>query len=630
MAFLITCPTHLPFGTNPHGRKKFKALEFHVQNIGGHPIGGDVSIEVQIDAGHIAFRADYLSMLVGTKWEWAKSTDGNSVHSTVFSLALGETRIFKAFVAIGKSHGGGSDSTPIGSHSGKLRVRLSGGGLADSIVDLDGAIAAASPTRLAIVLDRSESMAQLTSANVSRSQRMKESALVCLPFLNNADQLAIVDFDAAANVRIPIGPLSGTIGGVTRRALAQALLSEPGVASATASSSGAGNGAEPNTSIREGVLRTNAELGGATPRNALLLSDGVNNLSTTVDLPPGVTWSAVGIADKLSFHEKVVSTQNLNNVAGIGRVLTWTEATGPFRLEKYVTQALLGILGSGILLDPDGTLSSSHAHVFDFDVTEADETFDIVAFCERPELLHVAVAPSEKLHGGCQDSIDETLPVLSPLCEEDRLPKHKVRRDESYYQSSKRQPPGKEDESECDSADDSPDRVGHRVFVHRVSSLPTDSHRPSRLSVRLAAPELKGKQGLPYTLLVATQSDLKLDAALHSDDLYVGAELLFSAVLTQFEQRLSDRVAVTVLVLYPDGDTQTYDMEQTRPGRFELRVPTLRPGSYEARFIARGRSLLGRPFRRESLQTVTILPAAARLDPPPAPASPSHRDQTCE
>jgi hypothetical protein len=149
---------------------------------------------------------------------------------------------------------------------------------------------------------------------------------------------------------------------------------------------------------------------------------------------------------------------------------------------------------------------------------------------------------------------------------------------------------------------------------------------PDRLALRLIAPSLAPGKSLPYTLLVATQSDLKLDAELHASDLYVGTKLLFSALLTQFGRPLRKDIAVTVELRHPDGDLQHHTLSDSQePGRFGLRLETLRPGHYEARFIARGRSLFGRRFRREALRTILILPESARLDPeletPPTPAS---------
>jgi len=592
-------PDPFDFGDVPESRLMFKGLKFKARDNFAAPAGGSgLIVEIAPQGALGAF-----TLQGGSGWT---PVAGGAFRSAAFSLSAGGFKDFEFFISVQK--------TGLGPTAATIVVRVINSGQPDKIVDLDANIVVEPLTRLALVLDRSLSMANATTSS-TRTLRMREAAEVCLPLLNDLDELALVAFNNVGASPVAIGPLDGNIGGITRREKSSDVLQDTSAGSPLTPTA--------QTSILCGVQQSHVELGAPGIRHALYLSDGLNDIGSTTGLPtlPGEQRYAVGLVDGMGALDQLRAKTHLGNVAGSNAILLWKEtADAAFKLEKYVTQVVLGATGSSVLLDPDATLTKDRAHEYEVTLTEADHSFDVICLSEKPELLRVRVEPVRGRPHGNFLTHDGT-PTSDVANDKDREYDDKCCREEEQRRKERRDKCGPEQEGRKPLRHFEPS-YAKRAVVYRLAAFANDAQRPTRYVVRITAP--RSKERLPYSLVVASKSDLKLDAQLHASDLYVGSELLFSAVVTQFERTLKDNVQVEVELMHPDGDVQKHRLEQTRPGRFTLRIPTFRPGIYEARFIARGESLFGAPFRRELLATEHILPASVRLghfDLAAAPAS---------
>lgn len=572
----IVCDSSLNFGDVPEGRKKSMVLPVTIHH-GGATTNRTVTVtlsngEFSLEPGIGGWVAG-----VGTLTKEITLTGTPLLLKVGVSLSSGAGRLL-----------------PVET----ITIQIDGG-VPVKTVTLNARVILPQPIRLVLALDRSGSMG--LPLVTSRSQRMRQAARALIDLMNNDDHLGLLSFNGVAATMFDLALLSSA-----RRSEIGAILNNPAASSllTTGSCSLLAAVQAANTMVTQG--------GGS--GSALFLSAGLDYVSGSAPLPSTCPRFALGIAHGHSLPENNDARLSLERVAGAGKFLLWRDAAITFSVEKYLTQTLLGIVGGGIVLDPDGVLTAGGVDAYEFDVTEADHQFDVIAFTESPGLIEMEISSAPDPADTEDQRQTEPLPFADPTQTRGKQPAENPR-------SGKCHEPGQEGKSDRVG----PLRRGERVVVQRIESLRDGDERPKRFQVKLTAPRLDKERGVPYTFLVTTQSDLKLDAELHSSDLYVGAELLFSAVLTQFNQFLRDGVRVDVALSLPDGDTQTYPLVQNQPGRFTLRLPTFRPGLYEARFIAQGRSLFGVPFRREWLATELILAASSRLDPiecttTPAPA----------
>lgn len=446
---------------------------------------------------------------------------------------------------------------------------------------------------------------------------MREALAANLPLLQNPDQVAVVSFNETATPVISLGPMGQQLppSNKTRRTLIEELLapSNPTL--------------DPHleTSIGSGVIAGRNLLDSSLPKNVLVLTDGLEDFEPLLSQigSAGETRYAIGVCAGLSSSENplgcLAATKALTRIAGYGRYLYWTgdyAGDDAFRLEKYFSQTLLEITDTSVVLDPNALIVRDDEHIFEVDVTEADHSFEFFVLSESSPALRSSIRPAE---GKSSERKDEH-PTLDASPRVERIPETDYRdqpqrssedSQDRFFEKPKPPPPPCDDDN--DEALPMETREGNRSHLHRVLSLPPTDRRPAKLSFHLRARDLKPGTSARYTLLVAAKSDLKLDAALHADGVFVGARLLLSAFVTQFGERLRENVRVYAEVLFPDGDRELHPLKEESPGRFALRLETLRPGIYEVRFIAVGRSLFRRHFRRELLRSIAILPETDRL-----------------
>jgi hypothetical protein len=297
----------------------------------------------------------------------------------------------------------------------------------------------------------------------------------------------------------------------------------------------------------------------------------------------------------LDSNRFVLAVPNRNtavyNAVGGGRCLAVADtitAVGDTRMNvrKFASQILLEATNTSIAVDPKWVLGPGEIATLDFTATELDQKTMAIAFTDRGRELDFqfmpghADAPSRQ--GGGREALQELDPEQPASGQQHTYAGvHTV--------------------------------VGDNLVLATLNITPElRKATESKFHVRVKRkPNPQDPTPLPFTLSLATDSDLTMNAQLHSSSLDVGADLLFSAVVSEAGMAPCEAKAHVELT-YPDGEVSNHDLEQGPPGRFNACLRSMRPGDYLARFLVEGETVLGTPFVREQSRALTLRPAGAR------------------
>ena len=417
---------------------------------------------------------------------------------------------------------------------------------------LSGNATPAQSVDVIFALDHTFTMGKTDASRASRLARLKAAFARGVALLRDDDTLSVATID---NFQSPAGPQ---------------LAPGPATAAQQTAATNLANGLSvdlrsPITkSIQWGIETARALSQTAT---LVILTDGVNIDSPGYVLTtPTLPTSALIIGE----NPAAIPASAATMVSSNGHyAFASAQTLGEFAIEKLLTQVLVGLGGSTFISDPEGALRPGESQSFPLHITETDRDVEVIVFSNDAQALEVRL------------DLDAQLSQSEKLAPE-------ATRAVTHYESGQIV-------------------RGEGVLITRptIPTLPDPKLTSLKVTVSRTRPGLREDAPVRFNLIVAAKTDLALDAEVSAS----GADLLFSASLTEYGQRW-DRpgTSVQVELFKPDGRTQTFGLHESTPGRFAANLSNLQAGAYTAHFIATGSSLLDqRVFQRECLKTAVVV-----------------------
>jgi hypothetical protein len=450
--------------------------------------------------------------------------------------------------------------------------------LGDVTVTLTATTIARQSNAVALVLDRSGSMADGAGGTSTKTGLLKNAVSVFNSLMLPDDEIALVSFDD--EVATPASMQSVSAGAV------------PPVL--------AGPDLDPRnlTCIGGGILQGAVELGLATHTNKsmIVLTDGVENVHPYVaELPAGTISArtyAIGFGMPADISTPVLNQITSNTHGDLIITGNITTAEQGFNLTKYFVQVLAGVSNMNVLLDPQGALFFGSEDVIPFDVTDADVYLDVIALCPVPDILDF------KLQTPSGTIIDAA--ATGPNIQ------YVVDPQVAFYRVTL--------PALADEADGS-----HAGRWKAILTLPDRKKTGKLLKKRGVAEALRSHHigdYLPYSLVAHAYSNLQFDAKLHQDSLQPGTNLTLRASLSEYDVPFTDDASVWADIATPDGDQTSIPLSIVHPGRYAASFTADLPGVYSCRVRSEGYFSGKDKFTREKTLTAATYLGDYSTSPP--------------
>ena len=435
-----------------------------------------------------------------------------------------------------------------------------------------------SDSSVALVLDRSGSMADVANSGFTKSQLLKRAVGVVHSLMQDSDEIGIARFSTDADVILPMVPKSAGLGTVLT-----------------------GTDLDPNgaTSVGDGILAGSGLINSAAatkPNKAMIvMTDGNENRAEFVNnLPAGTinqTTFAIGLGLPGQVSDPVLDQISANTGGYFLLTGDVSSDTERFTLAKYFMQILKDATLNQTIVDPAGQLLwNGNKQVIPFWVADTDVSVDVVALCAVPQAIDFRlITPSGTEITSATAGVEPNV-------------KYVIDTDVAYY----------------------------RLMLPALGSDPAGSHRgqwqavlslrspqdvlaeikkidDSRAAAALIA-ELRraAQKPVPYNLSVHTYSNLRLDTHVKQDSREPGGTASISASLWEYDLPLTRPAKVWATVAEPGGGLSTADFTDLGSGSYEFSWPLARPGSYRFLVHAEGQTTGGDPFTREKVVTAGV------------------------
>ena len=422
---------------------------------------------------------------------------------------------------------------------------------------------------VALVLDRSGSMADPAGSSSTKSTLLKNAVNVFNSLMLPNDEIALVSFDDQIAAPAPMQAVSAA---AVPPVLAGTDLDPRGL-----------------TCIGGGILEGSKQLGLATHsnRSIVVLTDGIENVHPYVgELPAGtITSRTYAIGFGLPGDVSTAVLQQITSNTHGDLIITGNISTAEqsFNLTKYFVQILAGVTNMNVLLDPQGSLFFVSKHVIPFDVTGADIYADVIALCPVPQLLDFTLeTPDGK--------------IIKPTSGGPNV-KYFVRQQVAFYRVTLPALPAAPAGS-------------HAGKWKAILALKDRTKIDNLLRSREVAAALKNNpigESLPYSLIAHAYSNLRFDAQLHQDSLKPGAIVTLEASLKQYDVPFTDDATVWAEITRPDLTRLNLKLDRASDGAYSATFTASLPGVYPCRVRAEGYFNSKDRFTREkSLTAVTF------------------------
>ena len=366
--------------------------------------------------------------------------------------------------------------------------------LGDFHVNLTATTVPRANNSVALVLDRSGSMADPAGGTATKNTLLKNAVTVFNSLMLPDDEIALVSFDDVIDTPAPMAAVS-------TNAVPPVL---------------AGTALDPRnlTCIGGGIQQGSVELGLATHSNKsmLVLTDGVENFHPYVsELPAGTITSrtyAIGLGLPGDISTAVLNQITSNTHGDLIITGNISTAEQDFNLTKYFVQVLAGVTNMNVLLDPQGSLFFGSKQVIPFAVTGADVYIDVIALCPIPQLLDFRLeTPAGEI----------IKPTSGPNVE------YFVRPQVAFYRVT----------LPALAADPAGSHGGQWKAILQLKDPATVGKLLNTRDVAAAAAGQTGNS-IPYSLVAHAYSNLQFEAGLQQTSLAPGASVNLRAVLTQY------------------------------------------------------------------------------------------------
>ncbi|MEV6279824.1 LodA/GoxA family CTQ-dependent oxidase [Nocardia sp. NPDC051832] len=511
---------------------------------------------------------------------------------------------------------------------------------------IDASTVARTTAAVALVLDRSGSMAEDRGDGQSKHHALQQAAEIFVDVMLEGDGVGLVRYNQDAQVVQPVLRLGA--GG----------LSDANRASTLGAIRGADFDPDGATSIGDGLAEGRGILDATGAdfdvRALTVLTDGNENRARYIaDVAGDLTERtyAIGLGTAQNTSAPALQTISGNN----GGYLLVTGAIGvdnTFVLQKHFLQILAGVSNAEVVLDPDGRLSPGAVHRIPFQITDADAGVDVILLSPRvsgidfrlqtpngfllepwrataePSMRYVLgsgvsyyrlVLPAQLI----PDRFDRAgtwhvlltlgAPPTEPAADggvhreialglhADPPPHpHVVPRDRNELRRRVRLA-----EQEGRAVDEPNTGVEHSELENQAAGEPSaaggeqqdQAGRGSRAVV---------DRGVPYSVIVHAYSAVSLRAEVHQTGWEPGASVRLQATVTQSGLALpAETVSVWAEVTGPDHTTATVPF--ARDGdRYTAEFAAAGTGLHRIRVRARGWTRAGVPFTRETTRTAGV------------------------
>jgi len=498
---------------------------------------------------------------------------------------------------------------------------------------IDANTVARKTAAVALVLDRSGSMAQDRGDGQTKHVSLQQAAEIFVDVMLEGDGVGLVRYDQDAQVVQEVLQLGA--GGLSDVNRSNTIVLIQGNSFDPAGATSIGDG------IFEGRQILNNAAGSYDVKALAVLTDGVENRSRYIaDVAAEINEKtyAVGLGTPQNTSAAALQTISGNN----GGFLLVTGAIGTdnrFLLQKYFLQILAGVSNAEVVLDPEGQLVPGAVHRIPFHLTEADAGVDVILLSpyvtavdfrlqtpnglilepwramSEPAMRYVLsrgvsyyrlVLPTQLMadrfdQGGTWHALLTIgRPRLKPSGDNEQGIDTSIARGLHASQAARlraQQRLGMMTEQQRSFAIAQGVGAGASSFATAVAGPTT--HEPA------GASSTGGRRTLPYSLIVHSYSNVSLRAELHQGGYELGARISVQATLTQSGVPLRGDGVVWGELTRPDGSQAALAFRPGEPGSYAAEFVAGSTGVHKLRVRARGRTRKGMPFTRE--QTLTAV-----------------------
>jgi hypothetical protein len=450
--------------------------------------------------------------------------------------------------------------------------------LGDYSVTVTGTTEPRENNAVALVLDRSGSMAANAGGTSTRSQLLVNAIGVFRDLMQPNDEVAVVTFDDVVDAPIGMQTVSGapafdTVDLTPRN----------------------------ETWIGGGILEGAAQLTAATHTNKsmIVLTDGNQNVHPYIDeLPAGtVTNRTYAIGFGLPGQ---VSDEALNDITSntdgdliiTGNISTEEQR---FNLTKYFVQMLVGVTNSDIILDPNGKLYFGSKDVIPFKISDADVYVDAIALCPIPQYLDfVLETPGGQLIK--PSSVEPNVKYImgrQVICYRMVLP------------------------ALASDAAGSHGGTWKAILALKGREEIAKLMRNQEFAATAVSPRVD--KYLPYSFIVHATSNVRLKAWKVQKSFGPGSDVQLYAALTAYDVPMNTAAGVWAEVTTPDQTTSVLKLERRGEGIYTSSFITSKAGVYKFRIRAEGYTQKGLAFTREKTLTAGVYYGGHGQSPPDRP-----------
>jgi hypothetical protein len=451
--------------------------------------------------------------------------------------------------------------------------------LGDFHVDLTATTVARENNAVALVLDRSGSMADPAGGTNTKSTLLGNAIQVFRDLMLPNDEVAVVTFDDVVATPISMQQVSGA----------------PAFSSVDITPRN-------TTWIGGGIQQGAVQLAAAalTNRSMIVLTDGNENVHPYIgEIDPALLTNrtyAIGFGLPGTVSDAALNQITSNTHGDL--IITGEISTDEqrFNLTKYFVQLLAGVTKMDVILDPQGNLFLGSRQVIPFQLSDADVYADIIVLCPVPKLLDFSLeTPDGK--------------IIKPATAAPNV-KYILGQQVVYYRVV----------LPALAADIAGSHAGQWkaiLSIKRGGDIRKLSNDKGVLeNVRASA--LRGS--LPYSFVVHSYSNLNLSAYKYQESLKPGAAVTLFASVKEYDVPLQNDAAVWAQVTNPDQETFDLKLVRVTAATYSTSFKTSQPGVYLCRVKAEGLTSKGTAFTREQTMTAGIYYGNYDPVPPARPA----------
>jgi hypothetical protein len=452
--------------------------------------------------------------------------------------------------------------------------------LGDFHVTLSATTVGRDNNSIALVLDRSGSMADPAGGTSTKSDLLGTAIQVFRDLMLADDEIAVVTFDDVVDTPISMQQVSGA----------------PNFSTVDLTPRN-------STWIGGGIQQGAVELAAATHtnRSMIVLTDGNQNVHPYIgELPAGTitnTTYAIGFGLPGTVSDAALQEITANTHGDL--IITGSISTDEqrFNLTKYFVQVLAGVTRTDVILDPQGSLFFGTKETIPFQLSDTDVYADIITLCPIPKLIDFYLAtPGGKIIKPATAAAEPNIKFI-------------MGQQVVFYRMV----------LPALAADAAGSHAGNWTAILSLKSQDELKKLRDNRTVMEAIRSNAVRGSLPYSFVVHAYSNLTLNARKQQESLKPGAAVTLFASLREYDVPLSSAATVWAQITKPDQSNFDLKLPRTGAGTYSASFHTTQPGVYSCRLRAEGLTGKGFPFTREQTLTAGVYYGNHESVPDPKP-----------